>query len=42
MTLLDKILLTLDTIRFCVLNIIKNWNFIYDTYIPMIFDFLFK
>lgn len=42
MTLSDALILTIESFRFnLILNIIKDWNFIYDAYLPMIFDFLF-
>lgn len=41
MTLSDALILTIESFRFLILNIIKDWNFIYDAYLPMIFDNLF-
>ena len=35
----DNILLLLDSYRFLILSIIKNWDFIYDAYLPMLFEF---
>lgn len=42
MNLTDALILLLESFRLnLVLNVIKNWNFIYDAYLPMIFDNLF-
>lgn len=42
MNLTDALILLLESFRLnLVLNVIKDWNFIYDVYLPMLFDFIF-
>lgn len=42
MNLTDALILLLESFRLnLVLNVIKDWNFIYDAYLPMLFDILF-
>lgn len=41
MNLTDALILSLESFRFLILNMIKDWNFIYDVYLPMLFDFIF-